>query len=341
MVFKEHEKFDCPLCGVLLGPWSRGITFHARSHGIDLERMWQLVHGIDEPPRCVCSDECELCTTWCDWDVGYFRYAKGHYDKGVRSERTTAVLLRQHWARGKTKDNDERLRKMGAKTSQTLKDGFASGRVKHWSKGLTKEEHPQLAAQSLRMQGLKRHFYDAQHVVDIVNRCLGERFVLLSDVTDISNRSNNRTMFLTIECTRCHERSSALIYNVIRKKAHRCEKCDPVKLWSSAGEDDVAHELEHMFGPVQRYPYVNGWSIDMYVCSIDTYVQYDGVYWHGLDRPIEENRNAKITKKYYRDIEQVRWFALHGMKLVRIIETEWCGTSDKRTFLSQRLIPAR
>jgi hypothetical protein len=60
--------------------------------------------------------------------------------------------------------------------------------------------------------------------------------------------------------------------------------------------------------------------------SIDTYVQLDGVYWHGLDRPIEliaehrTKRDVQIHKKWATDREQDAWFAERGMKLVRITD---------------------
>lgn len=69
--------------------------------------------------------------------------------------------------------------------------------------------------------------------------------------------------------------------------------------------------------------------IDFYVKSIDTYVQFDGVYWHELDRPIEviEKRKTKhdeeIAVRWYKDIEQSKWFLDKGFRLVRVTDVEF------------------
>jgi hypothetical protein len=67
------------------------------------------------------------------------------------------------------------------------------------------------------------------------------------------------------------------------------------------------------------------WLIDFYVKSIDTFIQFDGVYWHGLDRPIEQIREStskidqNIAAAYDRDREQDEWFRENGKRLTRII----------------------
>ena len=73
----------------------------------------------------------------------------------------------------------------------------------------------------------------------------------------------------------------------------------------------------------------NRWPIDFYVKSIDTYVQLDGVYWHGLDRPIEvisehrTKRDAQIHKKWLTDREQDRWFREQGLNLIRLTDVQF------------------
>lgn len=83
------------------------------------------------------------------------------------------------------------------------------------------------------------------------------------------------------------------------------------------GKDDIIH---------QRW--VNGHPIDFYVKSIDTYVQFDGVYWHGLNRPIDviqtstSVRDKTIFKHWLNDREQDTWFAEKGLRLVRITDVQ-------------------
>ena len=71
------------------------------------------------------------------------------------------------------------------------------------------------------------------------------------------------------------------------------------------------------------------WLIDFYVASIDAYVQFDGEYWHGLDRPIEVIsefkyvRDVSILGAWERDKRQDIWFAENGLKLVRVTDREF------------------
>lgn len=95
----------------------------------------------------------------------------------------------------------------------------------------------------------------------------------------------------------------------------------------------VEHELYELlcstYGDVERQVIVNDWSIDFYVKSVDTYVQLDGEYWHGLDRPIEliaehkSPRDVQIHKKLLSDCAQVEWFKANEKRLVRITDKEF------------------
>lgn len=79
---------------------------------------------------------------------------------------------------------------------------------------------------------------------------------------------------------------------------------------------------------VERQCFINKWPIDFYVKSIGTYIQLDGVYWHGLDRPIEliaehkTKRDVQIHKKWLTDREQDKWFITNNLTLVRITEMQ-------------------
>lgn len=74
------------------------------------------------------------------------------------------------------------------------------------------------------------------------------------------------------------------------------------------------------------------WCIDFYIKSINTYVQFDGVYWHGLDRHVElikesarsgHKRDMGIYRKWLVDQQQTKWFIDNDLKLVRITDREF------------------
>lgn len=91
-------------------------------------------------------------------------------------------------------------------------------------------------------------------------------------------------------------------------------------LCQSFGTHDVVRQVQV---PGKR------WLIDFYVKSIDVYVQLDGVYWHGLDRPIEEiaqhktPRDRQIHRKWLTDREQDEWFRAHRQNLVRVTDEQF------------------
>lgn len=100
----------------------------------------------------------------------------------------------------------------------------------------------------------------------------------------------------------------------------------------SKAEDRMHELLVELFGvndiERQHKPIGTNWPIDFYVKSIDVWIQVDGVYWHGLDRPLEEHiksgspRSESIIGKWHVDRAQEHWFAKHNMKLLRITDKE-------------------
>lgn len=98
-------------------------------------------------------------------------------------------------------------------------------------------------------------------------------------------------------------------------------------------EDRFYNALIDQFGIVERQVNINGWLIDFYVKSIDTYIQFDGVYWHGLDRNLEEickfvhKRDRVIYNKFLTDRKQDNWFKKSGFRLVRITDKQFMAST--------------
>lgn len=101
--------------------------------------------------------------------------------------------------------------------------------------------------------------------------------------------------------------------------------------WSSKIEDKFAELLVDKFGNenVVRQKWVNGWPIDFWIKSIDTYIQFDGIYWHALDCDVENLRESARVRdkarlqKWENDRKQDVWFADNKMALLRITDTEF------------------
>lgn len=97
---------------------------------------------------------------------------------------------------------------------------------------------------------------------------------------------------------------------------------------TSKPEERCFELLTSMFQNVERQKRIKRWAIDFYVRDINTYIQFDGSYWHGLDRSLEEIalhknvRDVQIHKKVLTDQKQNEYFRDVGMKLVRLSEKD-------------------
>ena len=108
-------------------------------------------------------------------------------------------------------------------------------------------------------------------------------------------------------------------------------------------EKECGDLLEQIFNEVKKQVIVHRTAVDFYIVDIDVYVQFDGDYWHGLDRPIHiiETSNRKIDqeilKKMKRDQAQNEWFRTNGLKLVRVRESEYKSSISRLDFLRAKL----
>ena len=116
---------------------------------------------------------------------------------------------------------------------------------------------------------------------------------------------------------------------VIRKK-HETKKRNGSFGKMTAPEKMVQDYLHSIFGPgdVVYQVMVDRWEIDFHIKSIDAYVQQDGEYYHGLDRPIEKimERKSPTDSVILRTMEidrlQNEWFSMNDAKLFRIREKD-------------------
>lgn len=113
-----------------------------------------------------------------------------------------------------------------------------------------------------------------------------------------------------------------------KRKRHQT-MLDNHSFGKSKPEDRFYEHLVTMFDVVERQKRVLSWWIDFYVPSIDTYIQFDGEYWHGLDRSLEEikkrrfKRDSMIEHAYNRDRLQDAWFAERNLRLIRVTDKQF------------------
>lgn len=126
------------------------------------------------------------------------------------------------------------------------------------------------------------------------------------------------------------ELMSKVDWKEVNKKSHVTMK-ERGTYRKSKIEDEFYEFLCSIFGEedVKRQEEVNYWNIDFYVKSLDVYIQFDGIYWHGLYKSIDlikdslSQRDKVIYKTYLRDQRQIKWFKLNGLNLLRITDVEF------------------
>ena len=74
--------------------------------------------------------------------------------------------------------------------------------------------------------------------------------------------------------------------------------------------DDVIHHIN-----------IDGFRIDFYIKSINTYVELDGIYWHGLDKSYDQLAGTPKAK-FDRDVLCNKHFEEKGLRLIRIADKE-------------------
>jgi very-short-patch-repair endonuclease len=126
---------------------------------------------------------------------------------------------------------------------------------------------------------------------------------------------------------------SKLDYDAIAQKAWKTKikngTCSKSKI-----EERIAQILDSNNIKYERQvPKIKQW-IDFYLISMDLYIQIDGVYWHGLNRPIEiiaegnTSQDKKIYKQVLRDNKLNQYMKNNGLNLLRITDEQINKMSD-------------
>lgn len=98
----------------------------------------------------------------------------------------------------------------------------------------------------------------------------------------------------------------------------------------SSSEEKLNEILKDAFGKhnvIRQFNILNQW-IDFYIKNIDTYIQVDGVYWHGLNRKLSEikiqksSQDKKIYKQILRDRKLNRYMKQVGYRLIRLTDEQ-------------------
>lgn len=150
---KKLEVVRCSLCDNFTSKRLTSLEKHfSETHSTTSQAEWDRLNA--GPTLCACG--CEEATSWRGWKQGYALVVVGHNgsiekvygpDKAreISDKRKQRLIGRPSWAKGLTKESDERIAKRGIATAKGRKKAFADGKITAWSKGLSKETDERLA----------------------------------------------------------------------------------------------------------------------------------------------------------------------------------------------------
>lgn len=84
---------------------------------------------------------------------------------------------------------------------------------------------------------------------------------------------------------------------------------------------------------VQRHVRTLGFNVDFFVPKLQLYIEFDGIYWHGLDQDDQflQQHRPKIFNKKQRDLKQNDDFKRAGLKLLRVTDREFLSAERDGT----------
>lgn len=144
----------CPLCE-FSAKRITSVDKHVRDcHGLEPKDAYDSAHG-KKMCECGCGNE----TSFVNLKHGYSRLLKGHnaniyslYSeedaRKISAKRIKKLKGQKNWAKGLTKETDERIKRRGEATATGRKKAFGEGRITIWSKGKTKHDDKRLMQQA-------------------------------------------------------------------------------------------------------------------------------------------------------------------------------------------------
>lgn len=360
-----YERIKCPMCSSKFGQESRFLVHMRDEHAVtDTLSLYLELHRGGEHPTCQCSDSCSEKLPWSGWKKGFTsRYVRGHnarvdsvYLDPDRQREFTAKRIEGHasgryttWNKGLTSERDERIAAAALKTSNTLNEGYVSGRLTDWRK-----KDPQRAqAAARRSSETKRSKFASGETVpwnlgltastcdalsrssasikenyatnpDASHRRLRPEEVLAAieetgkfSLIDDPNCYKNKYQRLQLKCKKCGETQ---VKNMMMINAGSvCFSCSPKE---SKGQIEVFNFVKSIAPDalLSDRTLISPKEVDVLVPSARLAIEYNGLYWHST---------TIISDKNYHERKR-RSVCESGHRFFMLYEDEW---RDKRSIV--------
>lgn len=277
----------------------------------------------------MCACGCGSQTAWLNWRHGYARLLKGHnariYDvyseeeaKKIAQKRSASLTGRTGWAKGLTKETDERVASRAKATSIGRKAAFDEGRLTCWSKGLTKETDERVAeaADTLKQKyttgecapwtrgltkdtdervadmaarvSLKLNEKSLREYLDGIKRLQHDEIVGRIEVHDtlevvggLDEYVNDASRVIEVKCKTCGTNFTSSLRQL---QYGRCWNCTPA---GSATQGQIDQFVRSVVGGQNvitndRKTFAGKLELDIFVPSHGFAIEYNGLYWHSI-----------------------------------------------------------
>ncbi len=351
---KELRTIVCPKCESFKSKFLTSFEKHlVGEHKISTKDLWDHMNG--GPVKCACG--CGIETRWIGWWNGYSNVVNGHnasiyniYSAEVAEEmskkKSESLRGKTSWAKGLTKDTDERILERAiksatkirqsfddgnreawnkgltkevderiAKTAKAFKEKFTTGELTPWAKGLSKKTDKRIANMAARVSLTMRQ-ENIRHRLDAIKRLSTdeiksriESLGTLKVVDGLGEYINDAQKIIQVECVGCGEK---FIGSLRSLQYGRCFRCYP---GGSIAQENLAKWIEGLNMHVKRNDRStldNNLELDIHVPSKNIAVEYNGLYWHShVNKSPMYHSNKTISSERA------------GIKLIHVFEDEW------------------
>jgi len=365
---KKLDAVTCHLCQSFSTKRLTSFERHLQEvHGTTCQGAWDVLNS--GPVKCKCG--CGATTGWNGWKTGYSTFIIGHNanldaaygpEKARQIKDTRADKLRGKvgWAKGKTKENDARIRDRAKATAigrtkafaegkitawskgktkkddariaalaTVLKEGFETGKYVPWAKGLTKETDDRITKMAARnsithsMVNLRQKLDATKRLTENDVRSRVEANGCFTVISDLSTYISDKEPNIQVKCNTCN----ATTYGSLRMlKYNRCFTCDPA---GSATQSEIASWLRTVMKKVTTNDrtVISGpkrmAELDIFIADKHLAIEYNGLYWHCEAHKSSTYHNNKTQQ-----------CSEHNVHLLHVFEDEW---RDKRQIVKSMI----
>lgn len=368
-----YERIKCHLCESDFGQESRFTDHLVEIHDIDVDKhiATYLERTGTTQPKCACSSSCETNIPWNGWKKGFTsKYARGHnarvdsvyFDKDRQSE-FAKKRKPTSWNKGLRKETDERVANAAKKVSQTILDGYQTGRIvdwrvadpekaaiaakklsnakkemfskgelTSWNQGLSKETDERIR---LSAEKISQSYNDNSQAGRRIKReelekrigAFSDKFTLVSSLDDYEKRRVSRLVFTCNKCGQEQHKSLAML-----EESPVCFLCNPK---SSKAELEIfeyvqSFGFETLSGDREQ---ISPKELDVFVPKRRFAIEFNGLYWHS------EAMHPDPIKHQQRKVEACRD---RRIDLMSVFEDDWRDKQDiVKAMISHRMGESR